>query len=159
MKDSWDELPEPRSWEDIFAGVPTSAGTEKQQARHKELREMERDMTEAEEQESNALFYTIYPQFAPKSRLTRWFERQVEQERGYILCKYLGYVNLEERTYWQKCEAIHQKRRQYPYNSVTVQYDMSDEQADQLWDEWEEVATAYEAAETAKPAWKRFLGL
>jgi len=160
-RDRWEELPESPSWEDIFRGVPTAPSTEAQQARRKELRETRGDeMTEAEEQESNALFRAIYPQFfSPMKQLDQWFARQVEKGNGYILREYLGYENAVTRTYWQKCEAINQKRRQYSYNPTTDQFDMPDEVADQLWDEWVEVGNAYEAAEEAKPAWKRFFGL
>ncbi len=62
----WEGLTESPSWEAIFSGVPTAPGTQAQQARHKELREQGTEMTEAEEQEFNTLFYTIYPQFPLK---------------------------------------------------------------------------------------------
>lgn len=159
-RDMWQELPEPPSWEDIFSGIPTAPGTEAQQARHKELREQGTEMTEAEEQEFNALFRAIYPQFnSPMKRLNQWFERQVEKGNGYILSSLIGYENPETRKYWQRCEEINQKRHQYPYNPTADQYDMSDEQANQLSDEWAEAGNAYEEVEQSKTAWKRYLGL
>ncbi len=91
--------------------------------------------------------------------LNQWLERQVEEGNSYILCTYLGYENPETRKYWQGCEAINQKRRQYPYNPTTDQFDMSDEQANQLDEEWAEAGSTYEEAEQSKPAWKRYLGL
>ena len=59
----------PQTWEEIFKGIPTAPGTEAEQLRHKQLREEKGDeMTEAEEQELNILFYIIYPQLRPKNR-------------------------------------------------------------------------------------------
>lgn len=53
--------PDP-TWDEVFASIPTAPNTEQAQARHKELREKEDDMTEEEETELNDLFSTIYPQ-------------------------------------------------------------------------------------------------
>ncbi len=56
------------TWDEIFAGVPLAPGSEAAQRRHKELRDKPGEMTEAEEQELNQLFYTMYPQFHPDQR-------------------------------------------------------------------------------------------
>jgi len=57
----------PQTWEEIFDGVPTATDTEKEQLRHRKLRDQS-EMSETEEHELNVLFYAMYPQFAPEAR-------------------------------------------------------------------------------------------